>query len=473
MQGLIFLPELAFTAVSLLFFFLSLGKPKKTTVQGVAFVLAAFIAVVSLFSLGEKGSMFYGAYQIDAFSQVFKVIISVGFFLVVFMGAGLKGIDEKLHPEYFMFLSISAMGLIFLTSSAELITMVISLEISSFAVYVIIPFRKTAGYSKQMEAGIKYVLFGAAASGISLYGSSYIYGACGTTYFAGLAKVLPGIIVTNPIAMTGLVMLMTGFFFKLALFPMHFWTPDVYEGAANETTGFVATLPKIGAIAILIRLAAFTGSSRPDFVMILSVLSFLSMSIGNLSALVQNDIKRLAAYSSVAHAGYVIIGILSMSGAGFSAAIYYVAGYILMNIALFYVVYHVANNNENVTFESLEGLYKRSPILAMTLAISALSLAGIPPTVGFTGKFMLFTSAIEQKHYAIVILAVINAGIAAFYYLKLIRAAYTTSEKEYEKTELSLSAYFLGCVLMTGITLIGIMPERLVNIALKAVETIL
>lgn len=473
MQGLIFIPEMAFIAVSLFFFFMSLGKPARTTVQGAAIALSAMLVLASLAGIGEKGTLFFDAYQIDAYSQIFKVIISIGLFLIVFMGYGLRGIDEKLNSEYFMFLVMSAMGLVFLSSSVELITMILSLEISSFSLYVVIPFRKKAGYGRQMEAGIKYVLFGAAASGISLYGSSYIYGACGTTYFHSLSTLMPGMIATNPMAIIGLVMLMAGFFFKLALFPMHFWTPDVYEGAANETAGFVATLPKLGAVAILLRLAAFVGVDRPDFVMILMILSFFSMTIGNLSALVQTDIKRLAAYSSIAHAGYLMIGVLSQTGEGFSAAVYYVAGYVLMNIALFYVIYHVSKDSGNVTFDTLNGLYKRSPLLAMTLAVSALALAGIPPTIGFTGKFMLFTSAIAKQYYAIVILAVINAGIAGFYYLKLIRAAYTTTDEILEKTELSVSSYCLGCFLIAGIIMIGVLPASLVDMALKAVETIL
>lgn len=473
MQGLIFIPELAFIAVSLIFFFMSLGKPARSTVQNTAIILAGFLVLASLVGLGEKGSLFYDAYQIDAYSQIFKVIISIGLFLVIFMGYGLSGIDKKLQPEYFMFLTISSMGLIFLSSSVEIITMVLSLEISSFALYVVIPFRKKEGYRSQMESGIKYVLFGAVSSGISLYGSSYLYGSCGTTYFSQLAKILPGIIATSPMAMIGLIMLMSGFFFKLAMFPMHFWTPDVYEGAANETTGFVATLPKLGAIAILLRLAAFAGLERPEFVKVLMILSFFSMTIGNLSALVQTDIKRLAAYSSIAHAGYLMIGILTLSTSGFSAAIYYGAGYVLMNVALFYVIYNVASDGENVTFDSLKGLYKKSPLLAMTLAVSALALAGIPPTVGFTGKFLLFTSAIQKKYYAIVILAVINAGIAGFYYLKLIRAAYTTTEDEVEKTVLPLSSYCLGCFLIIGIVLIGVLPQSVIEMALKAVETLI
>jgi len=473
MQGLIFIPELAFISISLIFFFMSLGKPSRVFIQNAAIALSAILVLASLGGLSEKGSLFFDAYRIDAYSQIFKLIISMGLFLIVFMGYGLSGISEKYHSEYFMFLTISSLGLVFLSSSVELITMVLSLEISSFSLYVIIPFRKHSGFGNQMESGIKYVLFGAVASGISLYGSSYVYGACGSTYFHSLAKILPGMIATSPMAMIGLIMLMTGFFFKLALFPMHFWTPDVYEGAANETAGFVATLPKIGAIALLIRLVAFAGVDRPDFVKVLMILSFFSMTIGNLSALVQTDLKRLAAYSSIAHAGYIMIGLLSLSAPGFSAAIYYGAGYVLMNVALFYVIYHVAAEGGNVTFDSLKGLYKRSPLLAMTLAVSALALAGIPPTMGFTGKFMLFTAAIEKKYYAIVILAVINAGIAGFYYLKLIRAAYTTTEDNIEKTVLPASSYCLGCVLIAGIVGIGVMPQFLVEMALKALETIL
>ena len=372
-----------------------------------------------------------------------------------------------------MFLTLSVTGLVFLTSSVELLTIVLSLEISSFALYVVIPFRYQDGYKKQMEAGIKYVMFGAIATGISLYGMSYIFGVAHTTYLDELVKILPDLVQGQAIVIIGLILMLASFFYKLAMFPMHFWAPDVYEGSANETAGFIATLPKVGAVALLLRLVALAGVETTQITWILGTLAVLSMTIGNLSALVQKDIKRLLAYSSIAHAGYVMIAVLCVNNLGYEAAIYYIAGYILMNLAVFYVIYNVSDNGENVSLDNLKGLYKRSPILALLLAIAAFGMAGMPPTVGFLGKFMIFTAAISKPLYAIVILAVINAGIAAYYYLKMVRAAYINCEEDLPPIKLGVPKYIFGIFFIVSILAAGIFPQSLMELAKTAVNTIL
>ena len=324
-----------------------------------------------------------------------------------------------------------------------------------------------------MEAGIKYVMFGALATGISLYGMSYIFGVAHTTYLDKLVDIIPTIIQGQAVVIIGLILMLASFFYKLAMFPMHFWAPDVYEGSANETAGFIATLPKVGAVALLIRLVTLSGLEPNQITWILGTLAVLSMTIGNLSALVQKDLKRLIAYSSIAHAGYVMIAVLCVNNLGYESAIYYVAGYILMNLALFYVIYNISKNGENVSFAHLNGLYKRSPLLAMILAISAFGMAGMPPTIGFLGKFMIFTAAISKPLYAIVILAVINAGIAAYYYLKLVRAAYISCEEEVPAIKLGLPKYIMGIFFIVSILAAGMFPQSLMELAKTAVNTIL
>jgi NADH-quinone oxidoreductase subunit N len=476
----IFLPELALILMALIFFIMSLAKPKAapkiSLVQTMALIMAVIVFFITILSYKSSGVLFFNAYKIDAFSQVFKIILSFGFLIVVALGSGvksgLKGINKELAAEYYMFLTLSVTGLVFLTSSVELLTIVISLEISSFALYVIIPFRYQDGYKKQMEAGIKYVMFGAVATGISLYGMSYIFGMAHTTYLDELGKILPDLVQGQAIVIFGLILMLASFFYKLAMFPMHFWAPDVYEGSANETAGFIATLPKVGAVALLLRLVALAGVETTQVTWILGTLAVLSMTIGNLSALVQKDIKRLIAYSSIAHAGYIMIAVLCANNLGYEAAIYYIAGYILMNLALFYVVYNVSENGENVSLDNLNGLYKRSPILALLLAIAAFGMAGMPPTIGFLGKFMIFTAAISKPMYAIVILAVINAGIAAYYYLKMVRAAYINHEEELPAIKLGFPKYIFGIFFIFSILAAGIFPQSLMELARTAVSTI-
>jgi proton-translocating NADH-quinone oxidoreductase chain N len=468
----LFLPELALILMALVFFFASLANLKETRLQALGLLFSAIAILVTVSSYGMEGTLFFNAYRVDAFSQIFKVIITFGLFIVIYLGKGLYGIDNTLRPEYYLFMTLSAFGLMCMSSAVELITIVLSLEIHSFALFIIIPFRKHGAYRRQMEAGIKYALFGAAASGISLYGMSYIFGMTHTTYLADLVKIIPDVILKKPLMLIGLVMLLCGFFYKLALFPMHFWAPDVYEGAANETAGFVATLPKIGAVALLIRLISLAGVDAGQFTWVLMAFAVLSMTFGNLSALAQNDIKRLLAYSSIAHAGYVMIGLLCATDFGYLSGIYYIAGYLLMNLACFFVIYNLAPQGENITFDDLGGLYKRSPLLALTLAVGAFGLAGIPPTIGFTGKLFLFTAAIKKDMYALVILAVINTGIGIFYYLKMVRAAYTGVDSQLSPLNLRLSTAVLGIFFIVIIILLGTFPQGFMDIAKEAVAAV-
>ena len=469
----LFLPELAILIMALVFFFVSLGNLKETRLQGLGLLFSAIAILVTVSSYGMEGTLFFNAYRVDAFSQMFKVIITFGLFIVIYLGKGLYGIDNTLRPEYYLFMTLSAFGLMCMSSAVELITIILSLEIHSFALFIIIPFRKHGAYRRPMEAGIKYALFGAAASGVSLYGMSYIFGMTHTTYLADLVKIIPDVILKKPLMLIGLVMLLSGFFYKLALFPMHFWAPDVYEGAANETTGFVATLPKVGAVALLIRLISLAGVDAGQFTWVLMIFAVLSMTFGNLSALVQNDIKRLLAYSSIAHAGYVMIGLLCATDFGYLSGIYYIAGYLLMNLACFFVIYNLGPQGENITFDDLSGLYKRSPLLALTLAVGAFGLAGIPPTIGFTGKLFLFTAAIKKDMFALVILAVINTGIAIFYYLKMVRAAYTSVDSQVSPLNLRLSISVLGIFFIVIIILLGTFPQGFMDIAKEAVAAVI
>ncbi|MBP9944019.1 MAG: NADH-quinone oxidoreductase subunit N, partial [Desulfomicrobium sp.] len=252
-------------------------------------------------SIGQSALVFGNTYQIDPLSQFMKLAIAIGLFIAVTNAKNQATLKEPMRTDYYLLLCISAWGLMLLASSVELMTIYISLEISSYALYALIPLR--AGDKRAAEAGIKYVLFGAAATAISLYGFAYITAAQQTTFLAELMT-KPWDFATNPGALIGLVMFMAGFMYKLALFPFHFWCPDVYQGASNETAAFAATLPKIGAVVVLVRLAALLVPGQAAMT-ILAILAAVSMTFGNLSALAQDDVKRMLGYSSIAHAGYV------------------------------------------------------------------------------------------------------------------------------------------------------------------------
>jgi len=468
MRGFIMtiLPELYMLFFSIVFLFLSVGK-RKADMFTWAKVLSLVGLVITLVSINGRGNLFYGAYRVDLFSQVFKAVFIYGFVFVIFMLGRKNEIEEGYLAEYFMFLGFSTLGLMMLVSSVELISIAISLEISSYSLYVIVPLRK--GQTKvQLEAAMKYLFFGAISSGIMIYGMSYLYGMTQSTFLSRIIFVLPKFL-DQPIGILAIILTLAGFFFKLSLFPFHFWAPDIYEGASNTTTTFIATVPKVAAAALLIRIVTMASSADPAFVSILIVLAALSMTFGNIVGLVQKDIKRLLGYSGIAHAGYLIMGILAMSRDGNAAAIYYMVVYLFMNLGVFYVVLLLSKSGENISLNDLSGLARRAPLLAFTLAVSAFSLAGIPPTGGFTGKLFLFTSAFKAGHLTIVIIGAVNTVISIFYYLNLVRMSYSKEAVTTEPISLSIHEKALCYVLIFLVLYLGIMPFGLMQLFRMAV----
>ncbi len=462
---MLILPELYMLFFSILFLFISIGS-KRDKILTYAKSLSLLAFVISISSIANSGELFFGAYRIDLFSQIFKVLLSLGFCLVIFMFENKDEIDEGYVAEYFMFLGFSTLGLMMLTSSVELISIVISLELSSYSLYVIVPLRKAQGRF-QIEASMKYLFFGAISTGIMLFGMSYLYGMAHSTFLLDIISVFPQFL-SKPIGILALVFTLTGFFFKLSLFPFHFWAPDIYEGASNSTTTFIATIPKVAATALLIRITMLASPGSFQFVNILMVLAALSMTFGNLVGLVQKDIKRLLAYSGIAHAGYLMMGILSLSREGSASAMFYIMIYVFMNLACFYVLILLSQKGENIALNDLAGLSRKSPLLALLLAVAAFSLAGIPPTGGFTGKFFLFISAFRTGHLNIVIIGAVNTVISIFYYLNLVRMSYSKEAVSIEPIKLSLSEKFLCYLFIFLILYMGILPFGLMEILKSA-----
>ena len=414
MKWMIFSPEIYYLLVSLWFLALSmLPRARSRRNYFSALFLAAAGILVCLITVKSEGILFFNAYQVNLFSQVFKVLLSLALFLVVCLCPNLTGIKEKHHSEFYLLLSVCTLAMMMLVSSVHLLAIYVSLELSSYALYILVALRR--GKDMGIEAGIKYFLIGIFASAVMLFGLALLYGTTQATYVNEMAKVLPGLI-DKPAVVIGLLLTLGGFFFKLAVFPFHFWAPDVYQGAANQVTAYIATASKVAAMALLIRMVSLTGSAAAGnyLVHILVALSIVSMTVGNLAAIVQKDIKRLLAYSTIAHAGYVLIGILSMSTAGYSGVIFYALALLVMKFTAFLVVVKVAADDRNLQIDQLAGLYHRSPLLAMALMVSIFSLAGIPPTIGFTGKLFIFLAAMEQGYFTLVLIAMINVVISLY-----------------------------------------------------------
>ena len=461
-EGILFLILLLLFAQSALDH--KLTMPKVSGWLPCALVPVCLSAAVSVFMV-EPVQM--GAYTIDGVSQFFKLAIGGGFLVLVLNASRQPTLADDKRNDYFLFMTMSAWGLMLLASTTELVSLYLALELASYSLYVLIPIRDST--RRSAEAGAKYILFGAAATAVSLFGLSFIMCAQHTTYIQTLAA-CNWDWAQNPVAVMGLTLFLSGMFFKLALFPFHFWCPDVYQGASNETAAFVATLPKLGGVVILMRLTAFL---QPGMAItnIIAVLALLSMTFGNLCALNQKDLKRMLGFSSVAHAGYIVLGFITGTPQGLAAAAFYAVAYLVMNLLCFWVVSRVAADGRNLVLEDLNGLYKRAPALAFALAVGAFALVGLPPTIGFMGKFFLIAAAWDNGYNWLVIALVLNSAIAIFYYLTLVRHAYTEDTAPQEAPDSSPFSVTGALVLAATVLVLGILPSGFLEQALEAVKS--
>ncbi len=458
-----FLPELILLAGALALFVICLGESRAGQARLAALATALATTVACAFCLGQEAVLFDGAYRVDLFSQALKLVLACGFTLVALLSGQLTDILDEIKPEYFLLLTISVSGLLMLVSCVDIITLVVALELSSFPLYLLVPMRREReGQRVQMESAIKYIMFGVAANGIMFFGMSYLYGLTGTTSLPQMmVKLQP--VIHSPLAITGLAMTFCGLYYKLAVFPFHFWTPDVYQGASNETAGLIASLPKVGAVAVLVRFVSLASPDNQTIANLLACLAAASMFYGNLIALVQKDLKRLLGFSGIAHAGYALIGFVTLDGTGYAAALYYIVGYLFMVLACFVVICKVSRDGVNVSMEELAGLHRRSPLLALTLLVGIFALAGIPPFVGFMGKLTLLSAALAKGYLALVIIAVVNAAIAIYYYLCVVREVCFRDAGDQPPIHLDWPTRALCVLLITGILALGIVPGRVIN----------
>ncbi len=458
-----FLPELILAAGALTLFIISLRENGAREARFAALGTASLFLASCLFCLGQQAVLFDGAYRVDAFSQWLKVTLAFGLLIVVLLSGDLPDIQPGVKPEYFLFLTVSVLGLTTLVSSIDLITLTVGIELASFPLYFLVAMRRERdGQRVQMESAIKYTVFGITATGLMLFGMSYLFGLTGTTSVPTLmTRLVP--LVQSPLAIAGLALTFAGLLYKLAVFPFHFWTPDVYQGASNETTSFIASLPKIGAVAVLVRLVSLATPENQPVALLLSCLAIGSMFYGNLIALLQKDLKRLLGFSGIAHAGYAVIGFVCLDQAGFTAALYYIVAYFFMVTACFVVICKVSNDGLNASLDDLAGLHQRSPLLTATLLVGAFSLAGLPPFAGFIGKLGLLKAALAKGHLTLVIIAVLNSAIAVYYYLAMVREACFRDAAHRPVIGLSAPVRTVCVLLMGGILLLGVAPQAVLN----------
>jgi NADH-quinone oxidoreductase subunit N len=420
---------------------------------------------------GAPLTAFYGTVQVDTFSIFFHLLIASVVFVVL-----LASLDYFTSPithagEYFALALFGATGMMLMTCSVELLMVFIGLEISSISTYIMAGFRK--GQATSSESSLKYFLLGSFATAFFLYGIALCFGATGSTAIAGIAAGLPHS-TTPSLGWLAVAMVLIGLGFKVSLAPFHVWTPDVYQGAPAPVVGLMSTAPKAAAFAVLLRfLFNATPSLRPHWILLIEILAVASMTIGNLGALLQRDVKRLLAYSSIAHAGYLLVAFTSFAPDAVAGACFYSAAYAAMNVGAFLVLTQLSGYDENArTLDDFTGLAQRRPDVAAVLGFFLLSLIGIPFTGGFFGKFYAFSAAVHGGHVWLAVIGLANSGVACFYYLRLLTALYARplpdSRPPAPQRRFSLAAEIaLGCTAVATLAL-GIVPGRLLSFVQQA-----
>jgi NADH-quinone oxidoreductase subunit N len=467
----LFAPELSLFGGALLFLALALDRrirPRRDFLAALAAAAAAI--VVGLASLKAEGVLFGQSYQVDLFSQVLKVLLAMGLFLVVCICSEVNGVDGRQHPELYLLLFTCTLAMMLLTSAVHLLSIYVALELSSYSLYVLVSLRRTRELA--VAAALKFFIVGIVSSALMLFGLALLYGGTGAVYLGELSRALPAA-AGQPLVQLGLLLTLCGFFFKLAVFPFHIWAPDTYQSAAHQVTAYIATASKIGAIAILVRMASVSGGS-PYLAHVLVGLAVLSMTVGNLAAVAQKDLKRLFAYSSIAQAGYVLVGILSLTPEGYAASVFYAFALLAMKFTCFLVLAVVASDGADIDVAHLAGLHRRSPLLAMALMMAVFSLAGIPPTIGFTGKFLIFNAAIERGHLPLVLIAMANVVVSLYYYLMVVRAAYLLEPAAAQPVlQVPPALKMLVGVLVAAMVIGGIYPTLILDLSRAAAAVLL
>src|SRR5437879_4491342 len=405
-------------------------RRNQRTLGNIALLGSLAAIVATLYQSQFPGPGFWNMVNVDTFSVFFHFLVTTVTAVVILTSYEYMEVQQIRAGEYYGLILFGAVGMCLMSSAVELVLIFIALEISSISTYILAGFRRRAVISS--EASVKYFLLGSFATAFFLYGIALMFGATGSTRISAISQVLRSGSIPV-LAYAGIALMFVRLGFKVAAAPFHIWTPDVYEGAPSPVVGFMSTAPKAAVFAVLLRVL-FQGQA-PGRMWLIWVAAALSMTIGNIAALVQDNVKRLLAYSSIAHAGYLLMAFAvwpqSDPKTGISAAMFYTASYAAMNVGAFAVVGHFAGAGERyVTLEDYSGLSKRSPALAAIFTIFLLSLIGIPAFGGFFAKFYVFSSAVKQNLMGLLLIGVLNSAVAAYYYLRIIVVMYMREPRE-------------------------------------------
>ena len=458
------LPELVLTVFGMIVMFVDplLDEEKSQKSLGGIALVGVVLAMISVFLMVPYagGNAFWNMVRVDAFSIFFHFLVIAIVMVVILSSYEYMAVQRIRAGEYYGLILFGAVGMCLMSSAVELVLIFIALEISSISTYILAGFRRRDAASS--ESSLKYFLLGSFATAFFLYGVALMFGATGSTNIDAISQVLRSGNVPALAYVAGALMFV-GLGFKVASAPFHVWTPDVYEGAPAPIVGLMSTGPKAAVFAVLLRI--MFEANAPGRVWLIWVSAALSMTIGNIGALVQDNIKRLLAYSSIAHAGYLLVAFAAAPQVGISAAMFYTASYAAMNVGAFAVVSHFANVGEKyVTLEDYAGLGKRFPALAAALTLFLISLIGIPITGGFFAKFYVFSAALQANLVGLTIIGVLNSAVGAYYYLRVIVVMYMKEPRpDVPCTPAPVATWVAIAACGLATLYLGVLPSRVLN----------
>ena len=475
-------PEISLIATAVAVILLDLFIQRKGLLAIVSIIGLAVSAGFTIVMYGEPSqTIFNNTLAVDNFALFFKLLFLGITALVILSSVDYVSKFERFRGEYHALLVLSALGMVLMATATELITIYVSLELASISLYILAGFLKNP---KSSEASMKYLLLGATASAVLLYGMALVFGTTGTTQLGEIAQQVQTLgvqgVIDNPALALGIVLLIAGFGFKIAAVPFQMWVPDVYEGAPTPITAYLSVASKAAGFAIILRIFS-TAFGLPnwlslDWGVIFAVLAAIGMTVGNISALPQTNIKRMFGYSSIAQAGYLMVGLAAMGMAsagatiGQSTILFFLLSYAVANMGAFIAIIAITNKIDSDLIQDFSGIAKRSPLMALGLTVCLVSLIGMPPAAGFMAKFYIFGGAVQNGLLWLVIIAVLNSVISAFYYLRVVKVMWLGEPASTEKVPSSAALRLALTLTSLGVLGLFIFADPIIKAAEAAAK---
>jgi NADH-quinone oxidoreductase subunit N len=473
----LFIPEITLAVFTVLVILLDLVIKDKNLLRSVSLAGLVIAGGVAIVMWGDDyPAIFNDMLAVDSYALFFKVLFAGIAFLVILASADYVSKFERFQGEYYALILLSTLGMMLMAATADLISLYIALELTSISLYVLVGFLKDR---KSTEASLKYLLLGAVASAVLLYGMALVFGYTGETQLGAIAQAIQSMslssLLDSPALLMGIVLLVAGFSFKIAAVPFQMWVPDVYEGAPTPVTAYLSVASKAAGFAIILRIF-YSSFGIPEWLssnwgMIFAVLAVISMIIGNVVAIPQSNIKRMLGYSSIAQAGYLMVGLATLGIASASATVgqstimFFLASYALTNLGAFIAIIAISNKIGSDDINDFAGMFKRAPLLALALTLCLISLIGMPPAAGFMAKFYIFSAAAQNDLLWLVVIAAINSVISAYYYMRVVKVMWFGEPTSEEKVPSSGAPRFALFVCCLGVLLLGIIPGLLMKLA--------